>query len=170
MSSTPITTDKVRVAIAVATGSALLLSGCAVANTGSANGNAADTVRIVLPIEPTTLEPCDSTLSSTGVVVRSNITEPLIERNPTTGALEPLLATEWEATSDTEWTFTLREGVTFQDGTPFNADAAAFAIDRAVNSSLGCDVEGQMFGDPDLTLEVIDDTTLKVTTEVPDPL
>jgi len=170
MSSTPTTTGKVRVAIAVATGSALLLSGCSVANTGSANGNAADTVRIVLPIEPTTLEPCDSTLSSTGVVVRSNITEPLIERNPTTGALEPLLATEWEATSDTEWTFTLREGVTFQDGTPFNADAAAFAIDRAVNSSLGCDVEGQMFGDPDLTLEVIDDTTLKVTTEMPDPV
>lgn len=109
-------------------------------------------------------------VSSTGVVVRSNVTEPLIERDPTTGKLAPLLATKWEATGDKEWTFTLRKGVTFQDGTPFDAKAVAFAIDRAVNSDLGCDVEGQIFGDPDLTVDVVDDTTLVVTTEEPDPV
>ena len=72
--------------------------------------------------------------------------------------------------ADKEWTFTLRKGVTFQDGTPFDAKAVAFAIDRAVNSDLGCDVEGQIFGDPDLTVDVVDDTTLVVTTEEPDPV
>jgi len=148
--------------------SALVFSGCGVAN--SEAPTATDTLRIVLPIEPTSLEACESTLSSTGIVIRSNVTEPLIERDPTTGELTPLLATEWEATGDREWTFSLREGVTFHDGTPFTAEAVAFAIDRAVNSNLGCDVEGQIFGDPDLQLTVVDASTLVVTTEQPDPV
>ncbi|MFC7402383.1 ABC transporter substrate-binding protein [Citricoccus sp. GCM10030269] len=149
----------------------LLLSGCGVANSESnAGGESADRLRIALAIEPTTLEPCDSTLSSTGMLVRSNITEPLVERNPDSGELEPLLATDWETTNDQDWTFTLREGVTFHDGTEFNAQTAADAIDRAVNGQLGCDVEGQIFGDADLLVEAIDDTTLKVSTEQPDPV
>jgi peptide/nickel transport system substrate-binding protein len=116
------------------------------------------------------LEACESNLTSTGVVVRSNVTEPLVERNPQTGELEPLLATEWKATSDTEWTFKLREGVKFQDGTPFNAEAAAFTINRAVNSKLGCNVEGYVFGDADLKVKAVDATTLTVTTPEPDPI
>lgn len=156
--------------IALLAGSTLLLSACSVANSEPPSADASGTLRIVLPLEPTTLEACDSTLASTGVLVRSNVTEPLIERDPTTGDLEPLLATEWEATSDTEWTFTLRDDVTFQDGALFNAEAAANAIHRAVNSDLGCDVEGQIFGDPELALTVVDETTLVVTTEEPDPV
>ena len=71
----------------------LTLSACGVANSDSA-GAAGDTVRIVLPQEPPTLEPCDANLTSTGVVVRSNITEPLVERDPASGELQPLLAPE----------------------------------------------------------------------------
>lgn len=129
----------------------------------------ADTVRIVLPEEPPTLEACDASLTGTGVVVRSNITEPLAERNPATGELEPLLATSWTQTSPTTWTFTLREGVTFSDGTPFDAAAAAFSIDRAVNSDIDCNVQGYVFGD---TLEAAapNATTLVVTSPTPDPI
>lgn len=157
--------------LALATTSAMLLSGCSVANTEPAeSGNSGDALRIALAIEPTTLEPCDSTLASTGMLVRSNITEPLVERNPDSGDLEPLLATAWKSTGEKEWTFTLREGVTFQDGTEFNADAAAAAINRAVNGHLSCDVEGQIFGDADLDVEAVDDRTLTVTTEEPDPV
>jgi peptide/nickel transport system substrate-binding protein len=157
----------------VAVGSALLLSSCSVANSEQAEGDgaaASDTIRVVLSQEPPTLEACEANLTSTGVVVRSNVTQPLVERNPTTGDLEPLLATEWEATSDTEWTFKLRDDVTFHDGTPFTAEAAAFTIDRAVNSDLGCNVEGYVFGDDDLVVEAVDDTTLTVTTATPDPI
>ncbi|WP_105567221.1 ABC transporter substrate-binding protein [Microbacterium halophytorum] len=158
----------------VAIASFSVLASCSVANSestdGGAGGGADDKLTVVLPQEPPTLEACDSNLTSTGVVVRSTVTEPLVERNPSTGDLEPLLATEWEQSGDTEWTFRLREGVTFQDGEPFDAEAAAHSIDRAVNGSLGCDVEGYVFGDPDLELEVVDDLTLKVTTEQPDPI
>ena len=154
---------------ALASVAVLGLSGCSVANSdaGTASSN---TVRVVLGQEPPTLEACESNLTSTGVVVRSNVTEPLIERNPQSGELEPKLATEWKATSDTEWTLKLREGVNFQDGTPFNAEAAAFTIERAVNSKLGCNVEGYVFGDADLAVKAVDATTLTVTTPEPDPI
>ncbi|MDQ0862681.1 ABC transporter substrate-binding protein [Arthrobacter globiformis] len=154
---------------ALASVAVLGLSGCSVANSDAA-APSSNTVRVVLGQEPPTLEACESNLTSTGVVVRSNVTEPLIERNPKTGELEPKLATEWKATSDTEWTLKLREGVKFQDGTPFNAEAAAFTIDRAVNSKLGCNVEGYVFGDADLKVKAVDASTLTVTTPEPDPI
>ena len=154
---------------ALASVAVLGLSGCSVANSDAA-APSSNTVRVVLGQEPPTLEACESNLTSTGVVVRSNVTEPLIERNPKTGELEPKLATEWKATSDTEWTLKLREGVKFQDGTPFNAEAAAFTIDRAVNSKLGCNVEGYVFGDADVKVKAVDASTLTVTTPEPDPI
>ncbi|MBD1543137.1 peptide ABC transporter substrate-binding protein [Arthrobacter sp. IA7] len=154
---------------ALASVAVLGLSGCSVANSDAA-APSSNTVRVVLGQEPPTLEACESNLTSTGVVVRSNVTEPLIERNPKTGELEPKLATEWKATSPTEWTLKLREGVKFQDGTPFNAEAAAFTINRAVNSKLGCNVEGYVFGDADLKVKAVDATTLTVSTPAPDPI
>jgi peptide/nickel transport system substrate-binding protein len=156
------------VAAAVA-GTCVVAAGCTVANSGH-GGYDVNTLRIVLPEEPPTLEPCESSLTSTGVVVRSNITEPLIERDPGTGDLAPLLATGWRQTSDTEWTFDVRRGVTFSDGTPFTAADAAFSIDRAVNSDLQCNVDGYVFSDDPLTVAAPDDTTLTVGTKEPDPI
>ncbi len=47
----------------------------------------------------------------------------------------PGLAESWEVSEDQlTWTFTLREGVTFHDGEPWNADAAIFNFDRYLNS------------------------------------
>ncbi|MGF9663346.1 ABC transporter substrate-binding protein [Arthrobacter crystallopoietes] len=158
---------------AVAAGGTLLLSGCSVANSEGAGGATAassDTIRVVLQQEPPTLEPCEANLTSTGVVDRSTITEPLIERNPTSGELEPKLATEWESKDNKAWTLTLREGVTFHDGSDFNAEDAAATIERAVNSKLGCNVEGYVFGDQDLDVKAVNDTTLQVTAQDADPI
>ncbi|GGF98061.1 peptide ABC transporter substrate-binding protein [Rhodococcoides trifolii] len=147
-----------------------LAVGCSVANSNQGSAADSNTLRIVLQEEPPTLEACDVSLTSVGVVVRSNITEPLMERNPTTGDLEPLLAESWERTSDTEWTFRLRPGVTFSDGTPFEAQDAAHSIERTVNSDLGCNVEGYVFGDADLDVNVVDPLTLTVASPEPDPI
>ncbi|MBJ3776015.1 ABC transporter substrate-binding protein [Acuticoccus mangrovi] len=46
--------------------------------------------------------------------------------------LVPGLATAWERTSPTTWRFTLRDGVTFHDGTPFNAAAAKLSLERVI--------------------------------------
>ncbi|MEJ8278923.1 ABC transporter substrate-binding protein [Pseudonocardia spirodelae] len=55
----------------------------------------------------------------------------LITYKPGTTELEPGLATKWESSPDGKtWTFTLREGVTFHDGTPFDASAVCANFDR----------------------------------------
>ncbi|UBV44512.1 ABC transporter substrate-binding protein (plasmid) [Deinococcus taeanensis] len=48
-----------------------------------------------------------------------------------TTTITPGLATSWKANKDaTEWTFTLRQNVKFSDGTPFNANAVVFNVNR----------------------------------------
>src|SRR5690348_7616961 len=51
----------------------------------------------------------------------SNIYEPLVRRDRNL-RLEPALATEWSQPALDVWRFMLRQGVRFQDGTPFGAD------------------------------------------------
>jgi peptide/nickel transport system substrate-binding protein len=52
----------------------------------------------------------------------------------TVPTIVPALAESWEVSDDlTTWTFKLREGVTFHDGTPFDADAAVYNFGRIVD-------------------------------------
>lgn len=47
------------------------------------------------------------------------------------GSVEPEIATEWSSNADsTEWTFTLREGVTFHDGTPLTAEDVVWTYEK----------------------------------------
>ncbi|QYN36104.1 ABC transporter substrate-binding protein [Pseudonocardia sp. DSM 110487] len=66
--------------------------------------------------------------------VSRQIYDTLITYKHGTSELTPGLATAWTPSADgTEWTFTLREGVTFHDGTPFNAEAVCFNFNRWFN-------------------------------------
>ncbi|MCP3811639.1 ABC transporter substrate-binding protein [Mycobacteriaceae bacterium Msp059] len=160
---------RVLAAPAVALAACTLTAGCTVANTAH-GGYDPDTLRIVISQEPPTLEPCESSLTSTGIVVRSNITEPLIERDPDTGDPQPLLSTAWRQTAPDQWAFDIRKGVTFSDGAPFTAKDAAFSIDRAVNSDLQCNVDGYVFGDDKLDVRAPDENTVVIGTPKPDPI
>jgi peptide/nickel transport system substrate-binding protein len=60
----------------------------------------------------------------------ANIYEPLVRRGRDL-ALEPGLAQSWRPVSPTLWRFRLRDGVRFQDGTPFTADDVLFSFERA---------------------------------------
>ena len=80
----------------------------------------------------------------------------------------PKLATSWDISDDgLVYTFHLREGVTFHDGTPFNADAVAFNVRRIVDSSFEYFDErlGGLKGGPLRYVEsvkVIDDYTVDI--------
>ena len=50
------------------------------------------------------------------------------------GALKPSLATSWTQSSPTTWEFTLRDGVTFQDGQKLTAETVAAALTSALNA------------------------------------
>src|SRR5690606_14085088 len=52
-----------------------------------------------------------------------NIYDPLIARDEEGKPVIPVLATEWKNIDELTWEFTLREGVTFHNGEPFNAEA-----------------------------------------------
>lgn len=155
----------------VASAAAMLaVSGCGVANTTQSDSASPDTLRIVLPQEPPTLEPCDASLTATGVVVRSNITQPLIERDPTTGDLLPLLASSWQQVEPNLWRFTTVSGVQFSNGAVFDAEDAAFSINRTFNGAIGCDVNGYVFDDSTIEVTAPDSSTVELRTETPDPI
>ena len=61
----------------------------------------------------------------------ANIYEGLVKYAPDSTDILPCLAKSWEISEDgLTYTFKLQEGVLFHDGTPFNAEAVKFNIDR----------------------------------------
>jgi peptide/nickel transport system substrate-binding protein len=82
--------------------------------------------------EMVTLDP--STEFSNSIMVLSNVYEPLIWYQPwQSQPFQPGLATSWEsADSSQTWTFHLRQGVKFHDGSAFDANAVKFSIERTM--------------------------------------
>ena len=82
------------------------------------------------------------------------------------GELQPGLATELPTqVDDTTWEFKLREGVTFHDGTPFNADAVVATVDRMVEPrGRGEDRQRRLLRHARPAPTKVDDTTVRITT------
>ncbi|WP_254070250.1 ABC transporter substrate-binding protein [Acidisphaera sp. L21] len=68
----------------------------------------------------------------TGLVLAHQAWDTLVYRDPDTFQIKPLLATAWKQTDDTTWEFTLRQGVTFHDGSPFTADDVVYTINTVL--------------------------------------
>ena len=124
--------------IAALAASALLLGACAQSERGgggSASGSAGGSQSFVFAgsAEPVTLDPFFASDGESFRVSRQ-IFEGLVGTQPGTADAAPLLATSWDTSSDgLTYTFNLRKGVKFQDGTDFNADAVCFNFDRWYN-------------------------------------
>lgn len=97
-----------------------------------------------------------------------NILEQLTMLDPETGEVVPMLATSWEQVEPTRWRFHLREGVSFHDGSPFNAETAAIGMNYLWDPANSFNIL-EMRG-PQLTAEAHDEYTLDLVTEAPDPL
>ncbi len=90
----------------------------------------------------------------------------LIEYNSKTFTLEASLATEWKRISPTHLRLTLREGVTFSDGTPFTADDAKFSLERAKAKTSNFAVYAQGID----RVEKVDPQTLDIFSDLPNPV
>jgi peptide/nickel transport system substrate-binding protein len=124
------------------TAAALVLTACATSerdsgtdtDTGTAGTDTGGTTSAVFTFggagAPVTFDPFYASDGETFRVSRQ-IFENLIGTTPGTADLEPELAESWEPDeSGLNWTFTLREGVMFHDGTEFNAEAACANFER----------------------------------------
>ncbi len=95
-----------------------------------------DTLTIAIGAEPESLDPVRMT-SAPAATVGEHVVERLIYMEED-GSLEPMLATSWSANEDsTVWTFQIREGVTFHDGEPLNAEAVRKNLARFVDPDVG---------------------------------
>mgnify|MGYP000513046981 CR=1 FL=1 len=131
-------------------GGAVAVAGCL-----SSDGDESRTLRIASPWEPQR-DPLDSGPEPR----RFGITEPLVGVGEDIQPV-PELATDW--TSDDagrRWTFSLREGVTFHDGTTMDADAVVTSLQRAIDSPTFAEV-------PIEDVRVTDDLTVTVETASP---
>ena len=125
----------------------------------------AEEVTVVLSEELDIVDPCEASRSNLGRVMLQNISETITEMVPGTG-LQPRLATSWEDMGNGTWRFKLREGVTFSDGTAFDAGDVAHSIARFQGGAISCEIGDKYFGGIKLNTNVVDDLTIDIT---PDP-
>jgi peptide/nickel transport system substrate-binding protein len=95
----------------------------------------------------------------------NNVYEGLMRRDRSM-AIEGALATSWEPIGTEGWRFFLREGVTFQDGSAFNAEDVLFSYERATAPE--SDVASWFSSVSDV--KVVDDFTVEFYTATPNPI
>jgi peptide/nickel transport system substrate-binding protein len=92
--------------------------------------------------------------------LNTNIFESLVRLTPDY-QIEPLLAESWEFVEPNTWRFTLRDDVTFHDGTPFNAEAVKWTMDRIAGNG------GGVLGVDENSTVIVDDHTVEITPSRP---
>lgn len=131
--------------------------------TPSADGAPSGTLTAALPLEPNSINPPNGADRMAGIVI-IQIFDALMEPNFETGELDPALATEWSVSDDgLTYSFTLREGVTFHDGSEFNADDVVATFEAGIDpaNAYAADFEG-------ITVEVDDPLHVRIVRETPD--
>lgn len=125
---------------------ALALAACSSGSPQSSSSgevNTNGTITIGTTSAPGTLNPATST-DGADYMYLYYVFDRLLQRNPKTGTLEPMLATSWHfaGPGKLELVVDLRHGVKFQDGTPFNAEAVVkFEKIYAANGDAGNDLQ-----------------------------
>jgi len=145
-----------------------LAAGCNAGSTALPPGLGPDGRRtdvvVAVAAEPVNLDFTRTSGAAIPQLLMNNVYETLVKIDQD-GELVPLLATGWEVSEDrTQYTFRLREGVTFSDGRPFSADDVVASFDRVRTHWLNA-IRGRM--DVVERTERIDDHTVRVTLSRP---
>ncbi len=128
----------------------------------------ASTLTISSPQDPGSWDPIDTFLTNWSSVA-TNIFDGLTYRGPDL-KLVPGLATAWEELDEgTRLRFTLREGVTFHNGEPFNAQAVKFTFDRLLGEEGSRGPQASNYNVIS-EVKVIDDYTVDFHLAQPDPV
>ena len=146
-------------------GTVTLLALIALAFVPTALAQSVGTLRIGINQLATSMDPpTDWIVESTWI--HMNVFDCLVWRNRDTAAFEPWLATSVENVSDTVWRVALREGVTFHNGEPFDADAVVWTYRRILDDPTML-VYNQWTFISDI--RVVDDFTIEIETRATEP-
>jgi peptide/nickel transport system substrate-binding protein len=145
----------------------LLLSGTALHLGAADAANAAmkNSVTLGMALEPPHLDPTAGAAAAIDEIVYANVFEGLtrINRN---GVVKPALAENWSVSDDGKtYTFKLRTGVKFHDGTDFNADDVKFSLDRA-RGEKSTNAQKRLFK-AITSVDVVDAASVKITLSSP---
>jgi len=121
--------------------------------------------------EPKALDPAAVTAVNDFRILM-NVYDGLVRYKSGTLEVEPALASSWEISEDgTVYTFTLREGVKFHDGSDFDAEAVKFNFDRMLDESHPYHDTGPFplafFFSAVETVEAVDPQTVRFTLSAP---
>lgn len=139
------------------------MTACSAGSPGQSSGDSAGggEIRIAVGGEPGTIDPAQQNSVLGGNIVLQ-VAETLTTSLTEDGQVEPLLATEWEVSEDgLSYVFKLREGITFSDGTDFDAEAVKFNIDRLRDESVKVPYRSGFANITDVT--VVDPLTVQFT-------
>lgn len=125
------------------------------------SGGEGKPVTIAVSSEITTLDPQNATGTVTATMF-FNMFDCLTRTNAR-GEVECLLAESYENLDETTWQFKLRQGVSFTNGEPFNAETVKFSVERILDEDYNSSVGGD-FADI-AGVEVVDDHTVNIKTK-----
>lgn len=144
----------------------MILTGCLPQIGNSQSGSGANRIVYGLTLQPSGFDPHINRSSEMGIPLRQ-VYDTLVYRHPETEEIVPGLATDWQVSEDGRvYTFNLRQGVTFHDGTPFNAQAVAVNLDRITDPQTASQLAVFLLG-PYAGYEVVDDDTIRLQLEEP---
>ena len=145
--------------------SALAICAAMGALMGGAEARAQGDITVAMQLEPPHLDPTSAAAGAIDSVLYSNVFEGLT-RFMGDGSVVPGLAEHWDISEDgTEYTFHLRDGVTFHDGTTLDAGDVKFTLDRARGEDSVNAQKALFAGITDVT--VVDPLTVKVSLDQP---
>ena len=140
-----------------------LLAVSAVALTAASPALAENVLRWTSQGDALTMDPHSQNEGPT-IAMNGQIYESLVTRDAAL-VLQPELAESWEAGPD-GWTFKLRQGVKFHDGSDFTAEDVVFSFERANHEASDYKEQAKNV----TGVEVIDDYTVKLLTDGPNPI
>jgi peptide/nickel transport system substrate-binding protein len=118
--------------------SVVLAAGLVSLGWGRARAQAPRTLVIAIGSDQTGMDPQDSGTNESGFI-DSTIYDGIVDYKPGSSLVGPGLAESWTISPDGKvYTFRLRHGVVFHDGTPMNAHTVAEDVDRAIDPQNPC--------------------------------
>lgn len=143
----------------------LALTACSGGGTDASADAAKESLTVVRPDEPITLD-WKNGGDMPDVFILGNVMESLTKMDVEAGEAVPSLATNWTVSDDLlTWDFELRDGVTFHNGEPFNADSVVYSLQTLID---GVDLKKHGSVSMIETVEKVDESNVRITLNAPD--